>query len=90
MQKRTFRNRGAERLASFLQARAWTPRKLARLLDCDHSSVIQWKEGRTIPTLHRAIDLERETGVDPHDWLVPVPSTIPPGSDEPTPDIGPE
>lgn len=41
------------------------------------------------PTLHRAIDLERETGVEPHDWLVPVPSTIPPGSDEPIPDISP-
>ena len=65
-------NRGAERLATFLRDRGWTPRKLARVLDCDHSSVIMWKEGRVIPTLHRALDLEREAGVDPHDWLVPV------------------
>jgi transcriptional regulator with XRE-family HTH domain len=65
-------NRGAERLSNFLHDKGWTPRKLARLLDCDHSSVISWREGRTIPTLHRALDLERETGVDPHDWLRPV------------------
>jgi transcriptional regulator with XRE-family HTH domain len=65
-------NRGAERLAAFLRERGWSPRKLARHLDCDHSSVIMWKEGRTIPTLHRALDLERTAGVDPHDWLVPV------------------
>ncbi len=65
-------NRGAERLATFLRDRGWTPRKLARVLDCDHSSVIMWREGRAIPTLHRALDLEREAGVDPRDWLVPV------------------
>jgi transcriptional regulator with XRE-family HTH domain len=65
-------NRGAVKLASVLRERGWTPRKLARVLDCDHSSVIQWREGRTIPTLHRALDLEREAGVDPHDWVVPA------------------
>ena len=79
MQKRTSsRNRGAIKLASVLEERDWTPRKLARVLDCDHSTVIMWKDGRTIPTLHRAIDLERETGVDPHDWLIPATSTTPP------------
>ena len=65
-------NKGAERLAAFLAAHGWTPRKLARQLDCDHSSVIQWREGRGLPSLRRAIDLEREAGVDPHDWLVPA------------------
>jgi transcriptional regulator with XRE-family HTH domain len=81
MQRTTSRNRGAERLTSVLDERGWSPRKLARVLDCDHSTVILWKEGRTIPTLHRAIDIERETGVDVHDWLVPVPSTLPPAND---------
>ena len=70
-------NRGAAKLASVLQERGWTPRKLARLLDCDHSSVIMWREGRAIPTLHRALDLEREAGVDPHDWIVPVEAATP-------------
>ena len=72
MRSEAIPNRGAERLSTFLRERGWSPRKLARLLDCDHSSVIMWKEGRVIPTLHRALDLEREAGVDPHDWLVPV------------------
>ncbi len=65
-------NKGAEKLAAVLLERGWSPRKLARVLDCDHSSVIMWREGRAIPTLHRALDLEREAGVDPHDWIVPV------------------
>ncbi len=65
-------NKGAEKLAAVLLERGWSPRKLARVLDCDHSSVIMWREGRAIPTLHRALDLERESGVDPHDWIVPV------------------
>jgi transcriptional regulator with XRE-family HTH domain len=75
--KTTTLNKGAEKLASFLVRMGWTPRKLARLLDCDHSSVIGWQQGRTIPTLHRALDLEREAGVDPHDWVVPVTVDIP-------------
>ena len=65
-------NRGAAALADFLARKGWSPRKLGRVLDCDHSSVILWKDGRAIPTLARALDLEREAGVDPHDWLVPL------------------
>ncbi len=40
-------NRGAAKLASVLRERGWTPRKLARLLDCDHSSVITPKTATT-------------------------------------------
>jgi transcriptional regulator with XRE-family HTH domain len=71
-QREAFRNRGAENLGKVLQARGWTPRKLGRILDCDHSTVILWREGLTTPTLRRAIDIERETGVDVHDWVIPV------------------
>ena len=77
-------NRGADKLATVLRERGWSPRKLARLLDCDHSSVILWAKGQVIPTLHRALDLEREAGVDPHDWLVPVGLPGQPAND-PTP-----
>ena len=70
-------NRGAEKLAQFLRDRQWTPRKLGRVLDCDHSSVILWMSGRVLPSLPRAIDLQREAGIDPADWFVPgdVPDT---------------
>jgi hypothetical protein len=41
-----------------------------------------WREGRVVPTLHRALDLEREAGVDPHDWLVPVEPGVAPAAPE--------
>lgn len=68
----TQRNRGALKLSAVLEKRGWSPRKLARILDCDHSTVIMWRESRSIPTLHRAVEIERETGVDVHDWVLPV------------------
>jgi transcriptional regulator with XRE-family HTH domain len=87
MTQKPFRNRGAVMLATILDERGWSPRKLARILDCDHSTVIMWKEGRTIPTLHKAVEIERETGVDVHAWVVPVPSTSPPASNDVTAEI---
>ena len=38
-------NRGGEKLAAVLLERGWSPRKLARVLDCYDSSVIMWREG---------------------------------------------
>lgn len=79
-------SRGAEKLANFLRERQWTPRKLGRVLDCDHSSVILWMNGRVIPSLQRALDLEREAGIDPADWFSPAassdsrPGSVPPSS----------
>lgn len=79
-------SRGAEKLANLLRERQWTPRKLGRVLDCDHSSVILWMSGRVIPSLQRALDLEREAGIEPADWLSPAitlesrPSSVPPSA----------
>ena len=61
---------GRQQLRAWIDRAKLNQRKAARLLGVTDVLISQWLSGIRTPSLEKAIDLERHTGIQPESWLL--------------------